>query len=308
MKTKKKKTFNEVVHSRTFHDNLTGYLLIMPNLVGFTVFTLFGIIFSLTMAFTDWNIIKGYEVANWVGIKNFTDMVGDTYLKACIRNNLLLLLVIPVTLFLAMIIASVLNNLVYGKAGARALYFLPYVTNIVAVATVWRALFHNTQGPINMFIKAFGVAEENLPGWLSSSDWALPAVMIVLLWMNIGYDILMYSGAIANIPKELYEAAEMDGANTAQQFFNITIPQIKPTTFLLMILGIIGSLQMWSFVQIITKGGPGTATYTIGLYIYKCSFLTHRDGYACALSWFLTAIIMVVTAIRWKTESTFDAE
>lgn len=305
---KKKRTFSDIVHSRTFADNVAGYLLIMPNLIGFSVFTLFGIVFSLAMSFTDWHLIKGYEVAKWVGIKNFTDMIGDVYLGACIRNNLILLLVIPVTLFVAAIIANFLNSMVYAKGGARALYFLPYVTNIVAIATVWRALFHNTLGPINMFLQAIGVPAESLPGWLSSSDWALPAIMIVLFWKEVGYDILLYSGAIANIPRELYEAADMDGANSVQKFFNITVPQIKPTTFLLMILGIIGSLQMWSFVQIITKGGPGTATYTMGLYTYKCSFLTYRDGYACALSWLMTAIIMVITALRWKYESRFDAE
>lgn len=289
-------------------DNLSGYLMIAPNLIGFLVFTLFGVVFSLTMAFTDWNLLEGYENATFVGLKNFKDMFGDIYLRACLRNNALLLLVVPVTLFLAAVLATLMNRGIYGKKGARAMYFLPYVTNIVAVATVWAALFHKSKGPINMLLMMAGVGEAALPGWLSSSKWALLAVMIVLVWKDIGYDILIYSGALQSIPKELYEAADLDGAGPVQKFFHITLPQLRPTTFLLTILGIISSLQMWGFVQIITKGGPGTATYTMGLYIYRSAFKTYRTGYACALSWILTIIIMIFTLIRNQSEKKYSNE
>ena len=196
----------------------------------------------------------------------------------------------------------------YAKAGARALYFLPYVTNIVAIATVWQALFHKSKGPINVLLMTLGISEADLPGWLSSSDWALLAVAIVLLWKDLGYNILMYSSALQQIPKGLYEAAEVDGAGAVAKFFYITLPQLKPTTFMLTILGIVSSLQMWSFVQIITNGGPGTSTYTLGLYIYRSGFITYRTGYACALAWLLCAIVMVFTVIRWRVEKNFDAD
>lgn len=289
-------------------ENLAGYLMIAPNLIGFCVFTLFGIVFSLYMAFTDWNLLQGYENAHFVGLKNFKDMIGDVYLTASLRNNALLLLVVPVSLFLAAVLANLMNKAIYGKGGARALFFLPYVTNIVAVATVWQALFHKTKGPINVLLATLGIAEEALPGWLSSSKWALLGVAIVLLWKNIGYDILMYSGALQAIPSEFYEAASLDGAGSVVKFFKITLPLLKPTTFMLTILGIISSLQMWSFVQIITNGGPGTATYTLGLYIYRSGFITYRTGYACALAWLLCVIVMVFTLIRWQTEKKFSAE
>ena len=289
-------------------ENLAGYLMIAPNLIGFCVFTLFGIVFSLYMAFTDWNLLQGYENAHFVGLKNFKDMIGDVYLTASLRNNALLLLVVPVSLFLAAVLANLMNKAIYGKGGARAMFFLPYVTNIVAVATVWQALFHKTKGPINVLLATLGIAEEALPGWLSSSKWALLGVAIVLLWKNIGYDILMYSGALQAIPSELYEAASLDGAGSVVKFFKITLPLLKPTTFMLTILGIISSLQMWSFVQIITNGGPGTATYTLGLYISRSGFITDRTGYACALAWLLCVIVMVFTLIRWQTEKKFSAE
>lgn len=294
--------------NRQTYENISGYLMIAPNLIGFLVFTLFGIVFSFYMAFTNWNLMKGTEVAEWVGLKNFADMFGDRYLKACLINNAKLLLVVPVTLFLASVLATLMNRAIYGKGGARALYFLPYVTNMVAVATVWQALFHKTKGPINMLLLALGVSEEALPGWLSSSKWALLAVMIVLVWKDIGYDILMYSGALQNIPKELYEAADLDGAGPIRKFFSITLPLLQPTTFMLTILGIISSLQMWSFVQIITNGGPGTSTYTLGLYIYRSSFITYRTGYACALAWLLTMIVMTFTIVRWQVEKRWSVE
>lgn len=290
------------------YENITGFLMIGPNLLGFLVFTLFGIVFSFYMAFTNWNLMKGVDQAEFVGFKNWADMIGDKYLKACLINNAKLLLIVPVTLFLAAVLANLMNRAIYGKAGARAMYFLPYVTNIVAIATVWQALFHKTKGPINMLLLTLGITEEQLPGWLSSSKWALPAVMLVLIWKDIGYDILMYSGALQNIPSELYEAADLDGAGPIRKFFSITIPQLQPTTFMLTILGIISSLQMWSFVQIITNGGPGTATYTLGLYIYRSSFISYRTGYACALAWLLTLIVMLFTVIRWQVEKRWSAD
>lgn len=289
-------------------DNLCGYLFVAPSLLGFLVFTLFGVLFSFAMAFTDWNLMKGIEHAKFVGFDNIKSMFGDIYLRACLRNNALLLLVVPVTLFLAAILATLMNRSIYGRAGARAMYFMPYVTNIVAVATVWRALFHKSKGPINAILMMFGVAEANLPGWLSSTKWALFAVAIVLLWKEIGYSILMYSGALQAIPQEYYESADIDGAGPMTKFFKITVPMIKPTTFLLTILGIISSLQMWSFVQIITSGGPGTATYTLGLYIYRSAFITYRTGYAAALSWLLCLIVMLFTIIRWRTEKDYTNE
>lgn len=280
-------------------ENFWGYLFILPNLVGFCVFTLFGIVFSLVMSFTDWNLIKGFEHANFVGLENFAKMFTDSYFLDSIRNNGILLLVVPVSLVISVTLASIMNKSIYWRAGARALYFLPYVTNIVAIATVWQALFHPSKGPINAMLGAFGVATENLPMWLSDLHWALPAVMIIMLWKDLGYNILMFSAGLQNIPQDYYEAAEVDGANAFQKFSKITIPMLSPTTFMLSILGIISSLQMWGLAQVITAGGPGTATYTLSLYIYRSAFVSFRTGYASALSWVLCIFILIITLIQW---------
>lgn len=281
-------------------ENFWGFLFIAPNLIGFVIFTIGPVLFALLASFTDWNLLKGIDKAKFVGIKNFTDMAGDKYLAAAMKNNLILLLVIPVSLFVAMVLAVLIDRKVYWKAGARALFFLPYITNMVSVSTIWQALYHPTKGPINMILQSLGVAAENLPGWLASSEWALLAAMIVLFWKGLGYNILMYSASLQAIPSELYEAAVVDGANSVQSFFKITIPMLSPQTFLLMTLGIIDSLQMWSFMHILTEGGPGTATYTMGLYIYRSAFSTYRTGYASALSWVLCGFVLIVTLIQWR--------
>lgn len=293
-------------------DNIAGYLFIAPSLIGFLVFTLFGVLFSIGISFTDWSLLRDFREANFVGIDNyvsmFTNKLDWMYLRASLINNAYLLLVVPVTIFLAAVLANLMNRSIYGKSVARAMFFMPYVTNIVAVATVWRAMFHSSKGPINMALMALGVPAANLPGWLSSSQWALPAVAIVLIWKDIGYDILMYSGALQGISKDYYESADIDGASAWTKFFRITLPLLQPTTFMLTILGIISSLQMWSFVQVIQPQQMGTSTLTLALYIYRSAFITKRTGYAAALSWLLCLIILVFTLIRWRSQKDYSNE
>ena len=293
-------------------DNIAGYLFIAPSLIGFCVFTLFGVLFSIGISFTDWNLLHDFRDARFIGVENyvsmFTNKLNWMYLKASLLNNLFLLLVVPITIFLAAIIAAIMNKAIYGKGVARAMYFMPYVTNIVAVATVWRALYHPSKGPINMLLMALGTPAENLPGWLSSSKWALTAIAIVLIWKDIGYDILMYSGALQSINPEFYEAADIDGATGVTKFFRITLPLLSPTTFMLTILGIISSLQMWSFVQIIMPQQMGTSTLTLALYIYNSAFKNYRTGYAAALSWLLCLIVLAFTLVRWRTQKDYTSE
>jgi len=213
-----------------------------------------------------------------------------------------LLLVVPISIALAVVFAAILNQSVYGRAPARALYFLPYVTNVVAVATVWRALFHPTKGPINMVIASLGVPADSLPGWLSLSRTFILSVMIIVIWQNLGYYILMYSGGLQSIPSDYYEAVEIDGGNALHKFWYITIPLLSPVTFLVAILGVISSLQMWQIVQVLTPSGAGfgKASYTLSYYIYRSAFITHTNGYSAALSWVLCLFTLIITLIQWR--------
>lgn len=254
-------------------------------------------------------MLKGFENANFVGLKNFTDMFQDTYLVNSLINNAILLLTVPITLGLAMVLASVFNRGIYGKSGARALYFLPYVTNIVAISTVWQALYHPSKGPINMLLMALGVSKDGLPGWLSSSDWALPAVMIILIWQQLGYDILLYSGALQGVSEDLYEAAELDGAGPVVKFFKITLPQIAPHD-----LYADGSWHHQQLADVELYAGYHQRrpwhqhVYPWPLYLSRSAFVTHRAGYACALSWLLTAIIAIFTVVRSQYEKKYSVE
>jgi multiple sugar transport system permease protein len=282
-------------------ENVWGYVFILPNLVGFIVFTLGGVLFSLGMSLTDWNLLRGIDQAQFVGLTNFVKLFGASDFWISLRNNMFLLLTVPITIVISVVIASILNQSVYGRPAVRAMYFLPYITNVVAVSTVWRALFHPTAGPINMALQWLGIGTDQLPGWLSSTKWFLPSITIILVWQNLGYYILMYSAGLQNIPSDYYEAVSVDGGNAFHKFWYITIPMLTPVTFVVAILGVISSLQMWLLIQVLTPSGRGfgTAGYTLSYYIYRSAFTDYRSGYAAALSWVLCFLTLIITLVQW---------
>jgi multiple sugar transport system permease protein len=277
---------------------LAGYLFILPNLIGFTVFVLFGLVFSLVMSFTDWNLLKDMSSVKFIGLRNYLDLPQDTWFIQSLLNNLWFLLVIPVQIFLAMVTASILNGKILGKTILRAMFYLPYVTSMVAISVVWMTLFNPRFGPINHFLGLLGV--ENPPKWLASPQWSKPAIGIIMIWQQMGYHALLYLAALQNIPASLYEAAEVDGATAVQKFFRITMPLVSPTTFLIAVIAVIASFQSWSMIQILTQGGPGTSTHILGFYVYMVAFKFYRMGYASAIAWVLFIIIMFITLIQWR--------
>ncbi|MDR0312630.1 MAG: sugar ABC transporter permease [Treponema sp.] len=299
MKTPKRKT--SWASKSKLMDNFWGYVFILPNLTGFIVFTFGAILFSFSMSLTDWNLLRGFDKANFIGFANFIRLFQTSDFWISLRNNIFLLVSVPVSIAIAIVVASILNQSIWGKSGVRALFFLPYIINVVAVSTVWRALLHPSAGPINMFLKWLGVPGESLPGWLSSSSWFLPSVMIIIIWQNLGYYMLMYSAGLQNIPHDYYEAVSVDGGNAFHKFWYITVPMLTPITFVVAILGVISTLQMWLLVQVLTPGGRGfgTAAYTLSYYIYRSAFVDYRSGYAAALSWVLCFLTLCITLIQW---------
>lgn len=285
--------------------NWTAILFIAPNYIGFIIFILFPVLFSLVVSFTDFNIFKGFDGMTFVGFQNFIQMFTDEWFLAAIKNNLLFILgTIPFLIIISMITATILNNKVYFKNFMRAIVFIPYISSVVAISVVWMKLYHPSQGQINQLLMALGI--ENTPGWLGSMDWALPALMIVSIWMGLGYNTVVYMAGLQGIDKALYESAQIDGANAVQTFRHITIPMLSSTTFFLMITNIIGSFQTFGTVNIMTDGGPGTATTVIAQYIYRAGFRYHQMGYAAAMAWFLLIGIFTVTLIQWKMQKRFE--
>ncbi|MDY0290185.1 MAG: sugar ABC transporter permease [Sphaerochaeta sp.] len=294
-------------HARWIRDvkeTFVGYLFILPNLIGFLVFTIFGIGFSFYMSFTDWSLIKKFENIKFTGIQNYVELFTDKWFHASIVNNLWFLLVIPVMIFLAMVFAYIVNDKVFFRNSFRTILYLPNITSVVAISVIWFTLFNPRTGPINEFLRSLGV--DNPPLWLSSTFWAKPTIGILMIWKTVGYYTILYLAALQGIPRQLYEAATVDGATTTQQFFKITIPLLSPTTFMLTILSVMNIFKDWSLIQIMTEGGPGTSTYTIGYYIYYAAFKKMRMGYAASMAWVLLVIILVFTIIRFRVEKKRD--
>ena len=285
---------------RNLKENLTGYIFILPNLIGFLVFTVFAVMFSFFMSFTDWSLIKKFQNIKFTGLENYIDLISDKWFHASVINNVWFLLVIPVMIFLAMVFAFMVNDKVFFRNTFRTILYLPNITSVVAISVIWFTLFNPRSGPINEMLRSLGM--ENPPQWLSSVVWAKPTIGLLMIWKTVGYYTILYLAALQGIPRQLYEAATVDGATTRQQFFKITMPLLSPTTFMLTILSVMNIFKDWSLIQIMTEGGPGTSTYTIGYYIYYAAFKKMRMGYAASMAWVLLVIIMIFTIIRFRTE------
>jgi multiple sugar transport system permease protein len=285
--------------SRQWRDDITGYLFLLPSLLGFIAFIAAPVVISLVLSFTQWDLVSGFQGIKFIGLENYLRMADDEWFVSSFRNNLFYTgLLVPVALGLGLYFATVLNDKIWMKQLLRTVFFTPYISNIVAVSVVWMALFHPGRGPINYFLRLIGIA--NPPLWLASDQWALPAITIIGIWINIGYNMVIYLAALQGVPRELYEACEIDGATGFHKFWRITFPLLSPTTFFLLITGIINSFKVFGPVNIITQGGPGTATTVLVYYMYTAAFRFYQMGYAAALAWVLFVMIFIITIIQWK--------
>lgn len=278
-------------------NTLTAYSFIAPNFIGFFIFTLIPVVFSLVLAFMKWD---SFSAPEFVGFKNFTKMWGDETFWISLTNTFKYTIgVVPLTLVCSLGLAILLNQKIRGMKFFRTAFFFPYVTSLVAIAVVWNMLFHPTMGPINGFLRHF---IENPPGWTSSSQWALTAIIIVSVWKGMGYYMILYLAGLQSIPKELYEAASMDGANKWKQFWNVTIPSLRPTTFFVTIMLIINCFKIFDLVQVMTDGGPGRATNVLVYQIYNEAFKKFNFGYASAIALVLFVIVLGITVIQFTWE------
>lgn len=282
-----------------------GWLFLAPNLLGYLAFWLFPVGLSLVLAFSQWNFISGLDGIEFVALRNFVEMAGDRWFTDALVNTLVLTgIVVPVAIGLGLVTAAIINQGVYLKSLLRGMIFLPYVTNLVAISAVWLVMFHPTRGPINRLLVQFGIAEP--PGWVASSDWSLATIIIVTIWLSIGFQMLIYTAGMQSIPNDLYESAEIDGAGWLQQFLKITVPMLRPTTFFLFITGFISSFKVFAQVRIMTNGGPGSSSTVLVHYIYRAGFEFYRMGYASAMAWALFALVFLVTLIQWRMRSRLE--
>ena len=290
--------------SLTRRKQLVAYSFILPNLLGFFIFTFVPIVFSLLLSFCEWN--SGGDI-KFVGLDNFIQMfTRDKSFWISLKNTIYYTVVtVPVTLGLALFLAILMNKPLKGRVFFRSVLFFPYVASLVAIAVVWMALFNPDRGPINSILMAIGI--QNPPRWAASTTWAMPTIIGLTVWKGMGYFMVVYLAALQGVSRDLYEAASLDGANKWQQFTNITWPCVTPTTFYILMMLVVATFKSYDIMYITTQGGPGEATKVLAYHIYNTAFVSSKFGYASAIAMVLLAIIIVITLTQFKFEKKFTS-
>jgi multiple sugar transport system permease protein len=280
---------------RVLRTTAVGWSFLLPNFAGFAVLTLVPVALLFYYAFTSWNVFGGAE---WTGLDNFRQLSDDRSFRTALTNTVYYTVFhIPLTLVAALGLALLLNRKLRGVAFFRTVAFFPYITSIVALAQVWNMLFSPSYGPINQFLRTIGIAHP--PGWTTSADWSMPAVIVVGTWREAGYYMLLFLAGLQTIPNQLYEAAKVDGANAWQRLLAVTLPGLRPTTFFVIVMLTIGSFKVFDLILVMTNGGPGQSTLVVSQHIYQKGFIENQFGYASAISIVLFAICFVVTVVQF---------
>ena len=277
---------------------LDFYLGIMPWAVGFIVFGGGPIVASFVLSFMDWKVLAA---PRWVGLANYQHLIfGDKVFRTALGNTLYYTaLSVPLGVLASMLLAVLVNQKVPGQNLFRTIYYLPSVTSGVAVALLWVWLFNPNFGLINYVLSLVGIRG---PGWLSDVRWAKPALVLMSLW-GAGGGMVIFLAGLQGMPEHLYDAAKIDGAGAWALFRHVTLPMLTPTIFFMLVTSVIGSLQTFTNVYVMTNGGPGTATLMYGLYIYQNAFTFLKMGYACALAWILFGVVLALTWLQFQAGS-----
>lgn len=285
-------------------NTLVGMSFILPNFIGFAVFVLIPVVFSFVLSFMEWD---GFTEMKFAGLDNFFAIFGDRVFKASLTQTLQYsFFTVILSMAAALGLAILVNQKLKGTTFFRSAIFFPYVASVVAIGAVWKAMFMKDGGPVNVALEAVGFAEQYLPGWFSSTDWALTGVIIVSIWRNMGYFMIIYLAALQGIPSSVYEAAKIDGASKWQIFKGITFPMLTPNHFFVFMMLTINSFKTFDLIFVLTEGGPGTATTLLSTYIYDQSFAYMRFGMASAASMILFLIVGTITVVMFRMEKKFS--
>jgi multiple sugar transport system permease protein len=276
---------------------LKGLAFLSPWLVGFSLFTLLPIGLSLYYSFCDFTLL---QPPVYRGLENYRDLATDpVFWQALKVISLFALMALPLGMLASLGLALLLNAKVRGQTIYRAIIFLPSLVPAVAAAVVWIWLYNPKLGLINLGLRKIGISDP--PGWLSDPNWSLSALVLMSLW-GIGNTVIIYLAGLQDVPRELYEAAELDGAGTAGKIWHVTIPGISPVIFFNLIMAIIGTLQQFTLPFIMTPSGqPGRATYFYTMYLYDNAFTYLKMGFASGMSWILLLMILALTGLAFWT-------
>lgn len=283
-------------------NNILGVLFAMSPLVGFALFGILPLIFSIVLSFGnlptyDLLDIEFCGLQNYIRIftedKEFWQSIGNTFFYSIVS--------VVGTVVISLLASVFLNNIKHGGKAIRIILFVPYVCSVVAISTMWKWLFDYNYGVLNDVVEFIGMERIN---WLGEASTAMPIMILMSIWSGLGYNMILYSASLNAVSRSYYEAAELDGANGIQKFFKITLPMISPTTFFVMVMGFVGALQSFANFQVMTpSGGPDGTTWTMVLRVWYVGFVEDSTlygmGYASAMSWIVGGIVMIFTAIMF---------
>lgn len=274
----------------------TEYLFVSPFFIKFAIFSAYPLGWAFILSFQRWS---GFGEARWVGLDNYAAMLReDIFTKALVNTLIFTAILIPTGVLLALFFASLLNiRRLRARGTFRTIYFLPFITSTVIVGIVFKMLLDDTFGWVNVILKAIGLEPVS---WLRTAIWAKVSVILLTHWHGMGYNILIMLGGLQAIPREVYEAAEIDGASPAQIFWRVTLPLMQPVMLFITLVGTIGVLNMFNQPYILTRGGPDAATTTMTFRLYEIAFATTRFGDAAALGFIIGALVILVTMIQLR--------
>lgn len=274
-----------------------GWLFALPATVHLLIFAVLPVLYTIYLSFFNWNLIR--DRRTFIGLGNYQRILQDGgFLKSILNSAVYTAASVPIGAAVALAVALLVSQKLKGVTLFRTLYFLPSVCSQVAIAMIWIYIFLPKKGMINAVLGAFGVS--NGTDFLGTSGWAMAALVFMSIWVALGPRMVLYVAGILNIPGYLYEAAELDGARTGQQFWHITLPQLAPTTLFVMVTSTIGGFQVFTPVYMMTRGGPEASTDVVGYHIYSAAWERFQVGEAGAMSFVLFLIILSISILQFK--------
>lgn len=277
------------------HQARTAYLFITPTILLFVIFTVVPVVMAFYFSFTNYDVVKNRD---WVNFDNYKRLLHDDLYWTTFKNVAYYTVIfVPLNILISLGIAMLLNFRRLGVRLFRTMNYMPTLTSAVAAATVWVWLLHPEYGLVNTLLGYAGITG---PAWLAQTETAMLSIILVTLWQSIGSNMIIYIAGLQGVPDYLYESAKLDGANALQRFRYITWPQLRPTTFLVSTMSIIGALQLFDQAFVLTQGGPGNVTKTPVYLIYQQGFNQLQMGYASAQAFILALAILIFSIVNMR--------
>lgn len=276
------------------NDLIPAFLFLLPSLIIFGVFVYYALGFNFYLSFTSWNFLS--KTKEFINLDNYARLFSSKVFLRAVWNTVYFSVgSVSISMVIGLALSILLNQKIPIRGLFRTIIFSPYVTTTAAISLLWIWIFQPDFGLINVGLEFIGI---DGPKWLSDTKWAMPALIIMNVWRNSGYVMVIFLAGLQNIPSELYEAAEIDGAGGWRKFLNVTFPLLSPTTFFIMVTSLLSSFNAFDQVQVMTLGGPAGATTVFNYFIYEQAFVNFRAGYAAAASTILFFILLIITLFQ----------